>query len=445
VYITNSIGSQIANIMAGVWSPVAGTTYEIELDYDLNAGANRVFINGAQFGLTDTHTGSRSGTIGQLVVGSNYNGTFTSNFSISSLEIFSAVQHTANYTPGYTVPATIYAETNITCPTTSYTAPEIGLFLTAASSTESGTPGYTMNSQWFNGSAIVASNGTYAQSNTKAQILALIAALAPTGIPLTSSSITVNVILPAGNSPASVTVLGFSVSGYLYPTGAQYIELASPIRTDDLVSAAAAFSAPTNTEVGFYLSVNGTPMWWNGSAWVASNQTIAQSNTTADITTNAPALAAQLTGGANINLGVLLQSLDRQTTPTITSQTLAYNFRAPVSVPPYVCSVWAYLYNILGTAIGNGSASGAQLTVTLNQGFKVGEEIVGPWAQAFSFDDTGYVEVSLAASTGTPYNFAITYTDASRTKRTVNFVPSAVPTQAEISLMDLTTIEPAST
>lgn len=84
----------------GAWSPVSGTTYEFELNYDITAGATRLFINGTQHGSTQTGTGTRdSGTIGLLRIGSNINHDRRSNAGFDNFIVFSAVQHTGNYTP----------------------------------------------------------------------------------------------------------------------------------------------------------------------------------------------------------------------------------------------------------------------------------------------------------------------------------------------------------
>jgi hypothetical protein len=87
----------------GVWNPVAGTEYEMELDYDFTTGATRFFIEGVQLGSTIVSTLLRDSNIGLFRVGSNYDHTHVSNFYIKDVVVFSDVQHTVDYIPGYTL------------------------------------------------------------------------------------------------------------------------------------------------------------------------------------------------------------------------------------------------------------------------------------------------------------------------------------------------------
>lgn len=115
MYIYNSSGVAITSATSlGVWSPTAGTDYEIEFNWDLTMGAQRVFINGVQFGSTQTFTGIRSSSIGLLRLGSNYDGGFTTDQKYGSVLVFSTVQHASNYTPGPEQSDTIYSTLNPT-------------------------------------------------------------------------------------------------------------------------------------------------------------------------------------------------------------------------------------------------------------------------------------------------------------------------------------------
>lgn len=101
VVVNDSTGSAIFNTNFGAWSPTSGVEYEIEFNWDITIGASRLFIDGVQLGSTETSTGTRDSNIGLLRVGSNFTGVLVSNFKIDDLVIYDAVQHTANYTPGY--------------------------------------------------------------------------------------------------------------------------------------------------------------------------------------------------------------------------------------------------------------------------------------------------------------------------------------------------------
>ncbi|MEA2037049.1 MAG: hypothetical protein U9O94_06045 [Nanoarchaeota archaeon] len=84
-------------------TPVAGTTYEFEFNYDFTAGASRFFIDGVQKGSTITGTGTRSTSV-DFKIGQFYGGAQSPDFFLENIIVFDAVQHTANYTPNPTFP-----------------------------------------------------------------------------------------------------------------------------------------------------------------------------------------------------------------------------------------------------------------------------------------------------------------------------------------------------
>ena len=93
-------GVQIVEHLCGQFLPVAGTEYEIEVNWDLTTGATRLFVNGIQNGSTYSGTALRDSNIGLLRIGSDYDaGGIDSNFTIDDFQVFSDVQHTTNYTP----------------------------------------------------------------------------------------------------------------------------------------------------------------------------------------------------------------------------------------------------------------------------------------------------------------------------------------------------------
>lgn len=97
-YVYDSAGVQIGSTMAGVWSPVAETTYEIELDIDVTGGLIHDFINGAVFA-TSNATGTRSNAATTFGPGLDFDfGPGNQNFSIDHLTIFPTIQHTAAFT-----------------------------------------------------------------------------------------------------------------------------------------------------------------------------------------------------------------------------------------------------------------------------------------------------------------------------------------------------------
>ena len=156
---------------------VSGVECEIELNYNLTTGQTRIFKNGVLIGSDLSGTGTRSSSIGYFVIGSSYDGR-RSDFWINDFVVFTTVQHTANYTPGYTLPETIYSASNVTCPEMEYTGAGTLISADDFTTVESGAPRFTIqigrsgNYLYWNGAAWAVSDGTYAKANTAAEILA---------------------------------------------------------------------------------------------------------------------------------------------------------------------------------------------------------------------------------------------------------------------------------
>lgn len=163
--IFDSTGVTIVAYNAATWSPTSGVEYEIEFNFDLtpSSEAHRIFIDGVLQGSVQTQAGTRSSSIGLLRVGNNANVSVTANFKIDDLIIFDAVQHTAGYTPGASIPQTKYLETDptITNNTGFAFTSALGVFVELATKTgaeikyqNSSDDGTTY--KWWNGSAWVA-------------------------------------------------------------------------------------------------------------------------------------------------------------------------------------------------------------------------------------------------------------------------------------------------
>lgn len=81
------------------WTATADQEYEFELNYDITAGATRLFIDGNLLGVVQTATGTRSAAIGLIRIGSDESGVQASDFKVNNITIYNAVQHTEDYTP----------------------------------------------------------------------------------------------------------------------------------------------------------------------------------------------------------------------------------------------------------------------------------------------------------------------------------------------------------
>lgn len=201
--------SIIAGVALGTWAPTDGIEYEFELNWDITTGATRLFIDGNQFGATQTGTGIRSDSINLLRIGSDFLGIESPNFKIDDFIIYSTVQHTANYTPGASIPATIYATTNpsLVCNAT-FRHEGIDAFTETKTATGSDEVKYILKKgttrYYWSGSAWVVSDGTYAQSNTAADIEANKAMFTDTAV---TTEVTVLLHSDTGSTTPELDVL----------------------------------------------------------------------------------------------------------------------------------------------------------------------------------------------------------------------------------------------
>ncbi len=171
----DTTSGQITNSLFGAWSPVAGVSYEFELNWDITSGATRLFIDGVQLGAAITATGTRDNDVDTIRIGNTYNVDKVADFKIDNLIIFDAVQHAADYTPGQSIPATIYstADPSLVCNAT-FRHEGIDAFTETKAATGNDQIQYILKKgtvkYYWSGSAWAVSDGTYGQSNTAATI-----------------------------------------------------------------------------------------------------------------------------------------------------------------------------------------------------------------------------------------------------------------------------------
>jgi hypothetical protein len=175
VLVYSNTGVAIVNATLGVWSPTSGTTYEIELNIDVGTSATRLFIDGVQFGSTMGGIGNRDNSIGLARVGSNINAGDASNFSIDYVAVFSTPQHTANYTSGQSISATIFSTDNPTILlSTSFRHQGIDALTETINKAGSDQVKYTLTKNstpyYHDGTGWTVSADTYAQANTALEI-----------------------------------------------------------------------------------------------------------------------------------------------------------------------------------------------------------------------------------------------------------------------------------
>lgn len=378
--IFDSAGVAIVNGSFGsAWAPSAGTQYEIELNWDITTGANRIFIDGVQKGTTNTATGTRTNNVALLRVGERHIvATNYADFSLAAMRWFNTVQHTSNYTPTGEPAETIYGSDLITLPAFSDTN------VTAYNSfsvTATATCKFSVNSKYWNGSAWVASDGSSGQMNSAATINTNIPTLSA------SASTTVKILTTDSNSQESADDLSIGYTYQRYSTQSPTVTTTA-ISADDINSLTVTSAGSTVKGVAQY---GGVDYYYSGG-WQVSNGTVAQSSTIAVLTANIGSLLSE--GHDDIKFKFFLTSSDGLSTPSFTSVLVSYDFWAEAA-PEDPVIVYGWVYSDWETPL---SGATVELVRTDDQ---VLAGILYPWGESISLttDNEGYFEVALIRGT----------------------------------------------
>lgn len=99
-FLYDGAGATIFAGTTGTWSPVIGTEYELEFNYDATLGILRIFIDGAlHYENLAITPGVRTGTNDRFKVGNTKSSTNRYRGQVTGFAMFDAMQHTAPYTP----------------------------------------------------------------------------------------------------------------------------------------------------------------------------------------------------------------------------------------------------------------------------------------------------------------------------------------------------------
>jgi hypothetical protein len=439
VTIKDSAGVDIINTVLGVWAPTSGTTYELEFNWSKSGATTtaRFMIDGVIFGGAVTGTGARSSTIDAIRVGADESpvaGEYT-NHTLKWLAIYTAAQHTANYTP--TGQFNIYQASQVTLPSFSYQGPTSITAYTNFQTTETaGAPRYTIKGKYWNGSAWADTSNTYATASSAATIAANIATLTGSG----DTSLAVTILFTDSNSGARGTVdnLVVTYSGGQYNTTGTAVTIPDADADELLTFAVTGATTPSGTSIKYGVVVAGTLKYYNGSAWADSNGSAAQLNTAAEVNTNAEALLS----GTNRSLTfhVLLTS-DGINTPSLSQIDITYRFGG-VGTTPATCEIWGYIKGLDGVGVG-GVTLTFSLVRSLTSGYaEASGNIINPiiHASTNASDDPGYFEQTLIRSSafqvsaGSTQMYQVTIPAADISNSAVKFV---VPDATSRDITDL--------
>jgi hypothetical protein len=331
---------------------------------------------------------------------------------------------------------TIYSAVTATLPEFTYTGAGSLQAFTVFATTDFGGAAYTVNGQYWNGSAWVNSNGTYAQASSASLINTNIASLP------TASTLQINFITQASNTQMGLSALTMTYTGQLYPTTSPTIAPNAPLTMDSLNVFTDVFSASGSDGVQYYIKIGSTPYWYNGSAWAISNASYAQTNTSTVINTNASTLPISL--GAFVTPYALIHSASGLTTPMLISLTLSYDFFGPEPTPPQTCLVFGYILDENEVPITGATVSVTNPTTFINSGIVIAQGVRTTKTDALGYFSMNLVETA-SMSIPAELTFSVAYTSSSPggvgpgfTPTSFTFGAAVIPNVPESNITALT-------
>lgn len=325
------------------FNPVAGTTYEIEFNWDIVAGEIAIYVDGIKQ-LISTSTGTRTNS-GLLYIGTNSSATFTSDFEMEDLVIFDSVQHISDYTPGYTLSDYLYLESFVESETLTAAGSPDGTLISIDAFTVDASVGtlYTFgdvsgNHYYFNGSTWAISDKSYSQANIAADLSAYLVYFP---FPEGTTQFRYGIVFPDGNTQNYIADLDVEYTHQIYPTTNPTIVPNSTFRTSDWESISATTTAAGSDAVKFTSLCGSQDRYVTGGSATNSDGTYAQSSTIAELQSD---IGDLITGKCSSTAKIFLHSEDGLTTPNIDLISIAYN-QTP-TVPTFtVCSFDGYIYD----------------------------------------------------------------------------------------------------
>lgn len=422
-----------STVSFGGYSTTTGVTDEIEFSWDTTTGTFRVFINGTLTATLTAGAYTRSALATILKVGATpliYN---TADGSFEDVVLFSDVQHTADYAPGYTLSETIYSEVSDSLPPATYPGSGNMKPVGPLSTTSAGSMRLIFNDTYWNGLAWVPSDGSYAQASLAADINSNLDSFPDTS----SATVVAKSVLPGSNTMNSISQIDFDSLGESYSKDSPGIVANSLVLADAYVGFSVSDVVVSgNDELRFVIELKATMagpsmyQYWDGIAWEDSDLSYAQSSTANEMNTNMSSL--DISAGFYTRVVVLLYSDDGETTPEIGEHTLCYSFFA-TEPSPRECIVYGWLKEKYGAPL-QGTVKISNLAPFVHTGVLVPKSEV----ETNTDPSDGYWEISVyeTETIGKTYKVDIDYVEpiAKTVTQTIT-----VPNQDDVNFADLTT------
>lgn len=232
------------------------------------------------------------------------------------------------------------------------------------------------------------------------------------------------------------------LGGSTYATDSPTVETQHRIQATALTSFAHSASQPAGSSVKYQLLIGAGVYYHNGSTWVASDGTVSQSNTQAEITAALGTLFSALGLPETIFLRVRVFLTSNGTAqPSVTSNTWVYSmsYLSPASISE--CLVSCYITDLLGADYVLDSSKPATLHVKSYRAFMHGSKLVRPFTKSANFDADGLAQLSVieTQSIEQPLEFLVTYFEGEY-KKQVRFIPAVVPNSPAANLNSVSTV-----
>lgn len=211
------------------------------------------------------------------------------------------------------------------------------------------------------------------------------------------------------------------------------LEIDEEYELSALTSVTESATRPGGCDLKYQLRINGTLYYWSGAAWVVSDGTIAQANTTAEINTNKASLPISGTG-SRLKIRAVLSGTGLAT-PSLDSFTTVYAYDAVEAGTYSICRVHVELKDLLGAAFPNATG---KFWCKSEGPIAHGDGLIVPDTTEAAFTN-GFAEL-LIPETETPnkqVRFFVSLDEGGST-RVLPFEPCVVPNRGSANLLSIT-------
>jgi len=214
-----------------------------------------------------------------------------------------------------------------------------------------------------------------------------------------------------------------------------------PITCSDITSFSDSITEPGSDEITHILEIERQDYYFDGSSWVVSDGSFAQSNDSATINANLVDLLSDigLTSNFALRIKTLLHSAAGTSTPDITSISQVHSFSEPSFTQINECVITVNLGDLFGDKFS--PANPPMFYVTNDRSFNHTNNVVLPFTQSVAFDPQGQATMSVieTESVGEKVNFYVTYEEG-KSLKTMQFDPAVVPDTNSRNLTEITSV-----